>query len=93
VRRRVTWHLLASCVLVQGCGAGWRRQSDAVLTNPEPRQQVQVWQGGRVERWHALQVSPDSISGVPYLAAIDCDTCRITLARGVVDSVRYGNLV
>ncbi len=58
-----------------------------------PRQQVEVWSGGAVRRWHAVHVGPDSISGIPYLRAIACDSCRIALPRAAVDSVRLGDPV
>jgi hypothetical protein len=35
-----------------------------------PRQQVQAWQRLEVQRWHAIVVSEDSRSGVPYLRGV-----------------------
>jgi hypothetical protein len=55
-----------------------------------PRQQVQVWSGGTARRWHAVQVGADSISGIPFIQATTCDSCRIALPRAAVDSVRQG---
>jgi hypothetical protein len=52
-----------------------------------------VWHQGRVERWHTLVVSTDSISGIPYLRPRDCDSCRTILPRAHVDSIRLGNPV
>ena len=57
------------------------------------RQQVQVWQQGTALRWHAVIVAPDSVSGIPFLQPIDCDSCRVTVAREAVDSIRLGNPV
>jgi len=42
--------------------AGWRTTSLAPGPLP-PRQQAQVWSGGRALRWHALVIATDSISG------------------------------
>ena len=75
-----------------GCGAGWHR----VETTPRPlaaRQQVEVWHRGMRERWHAVVLTPDSVSGVPYLQAVTCDSCRVTRPRAEVDSIRLGNPV
>lgn len=75
------------------CGAGWHRPARLELGPVSPRQQVQVWSGGSARRWHAVQVGPDSIRGIPYLRPIDCDNCRISLPRASVDSLRLGNPV
>jgi hypothetical protein len=75
---------------LSGCGAGWHRvepQADTISA----RQQVQVWHEDRFERWHALRLSHDTISGVPYFRGIGCDSCRLGIPRADVDSLRYGN--
>jgi hypothetical protein len=80
----------ALAFVLGGCGAGWHR----VEPGPAPiapRQQAQVWHDDRFEQWHALLLSSDSVSGVPYFRAIGCDSCRVGLPRSAVDSLRYGN--
>ena len=59
----------------------------------KPRQQVQVWHDGRYERWQAVRVGADSISGVHFSQPAVCDTCRVALPLATVDSIRYGNPV
>ena len=54
---------------------------------------MQVWSERQALRWHAVVVLQDSISGVPFLAAAACDSCRRTLPLAVVDSVRVGRPV
>ena len=94
IRRRPRSRLLvASLLVVQACGAGWRRPSDGSLAAVEPRQQVQVWRDGRAVRWHAVVVSADSISGIAFHRPMDCDSCRTAVPRGTVDSLRFGNPV
>ena len=81
---------LALALLQTGCGAGWR--TTPLATGPLPRrQQAQVWTEGRPLRWHALVVAADSISGVPFIRPPGCDSCRVAVPRGSVDSVRLGN--
>jgi hypothetical protein len=76
-----------------GCGAGWHRPP-SLEPGPLPlRQQVQVWEGAQVDRWHAVIVTADSISGIPYLSPLHCASCRTTRSRLAVDSVRLGNPV
>ena len=76
--------------LLTACGAGWHRQ-DIVEGNLEPGQQVQVWRQGTMLQWHAVVVAPESISGVSFLRSIKCDTCRASVPRADVDSIRFGN--
>lgn len=75
---------------VAGCGAGWRQPGQLAPGPWVPRQQVQVWSGGHVERWHAVVMATDSISGAPYLRPPECDSCRRSLPLTQVDSVRVG---
>jgi hypothetical protein len=81
---------LALAFLQVGCGAGWRTTQLAAGPLP-PRQQAQVWSEGRSLRWHALVIFTDSISGVPFTHSPQCDSCRVAVPRGSVDSVRLGN--
>jgi hypothetical protein len=83
----------ASAILSAACGAGWHRPAQLEPGPLSPRQQVEVWSGGTVRRWHAVHVEPDSISGIPYLRTTDCDSCRTALPRTAVDSVRLGDPV
>ena len=76
-------------VLLQACGAGWHRTT--VLTPESPRQQVEVWQGNASLQWHAVRVTDSTVSGIPYLKPIECDSCRHTVPRSSVDSIRLGN--
>lgn len=81
--------LAAMLLMLVGCGAGWHRTD--LVTPDSPRQQVEVWQGESAQRWHAVRVTDSTVSGVFYLRPIECDSCRQTLARTSVDSIRLGN--
>jgi hypothetical protein len=56
-----------------------------------PRQQVQVWSGDRAQQWHAVVVTNDSVSGIPFVRPVSCDSCRLALPRAAVDSLRLGS--
>ena len=84
------WCTLLGLVTL-GCGAGWHRPAELSPGPWRPRQQVQVWTGGQAPRWHGVVVQADSISGVGFRQAPDCDSCRVTVALQRVDSVRLGN--
>ena len=78
---------IALLLLAGGCTpVGWWRTD---LTSRFRRwEQVKVWSRGNVVRWHAVVVSRDSISGIPYKMPLDCDTCRRSIALTDVDSLR-----
>ena len=89
------YHLIGGALGLStaACGAGWHQPAH-LTPGPWPiRQQVQVWSERQALRWHAVVVLQDSISGVPFLAAPACDSCRRTLPLAVVDSVRVGRPV
>jgi hypothetical protein len=83
---------VGAAIGLAGCGAGWHR---AELTRGQlpARQQVEVWHSGTVERWHGVVLTGDSMSGVPYLRSLSCDSCRVTRPRAEVDSIRLGSPV
>jgi len=51
---------------------------------------VWIWRGGLVNKWHAVVITHDSVSGVPYELPLPCDSCRHTLPRSQVDSMDVG---
>ena len=73
------------------CGGGWRRVEDLTPRAFPARAQVQVWQDGRVTLLHGVRLESDTLDGVPFIKAPTCDSCRVHLALGVVDSLRTGN--
>jgi len=93
--RRIARHWLALLglgITLGGCGAGWHR----VELVPGPLragQQAQLWHGPGVEQWHAVVVTADSVSGVPFLQPSACDSCRRSYPRAAVDSLRLGDPV
>jgi hypothetical protein len=73
------------------CGAGWRREELGLERRLPSRQQVQLWVGPETRVLHGVIVEPDSLSGVPFHLPPDCDSCRVSVARSAVDSIRLGN--
>ena len=82
--------IMTSAILVAACGAGWTQQPLPTAGPLEVRQQVQVWASDGMHRWHAVEVSTDTISGVPYVEEVTCGSCRVALPRSAVDSLRFG---
>jgi hypothetical protein len=87
------WFLSALVLSATGCGAGWRSVSCLEPGPLRPRQQVQLWQEDKAHQVHGVVVDPDSISGIPFARPLECDSCRITLPRAELDSVRLGSPV
>jgi hypothetical protein len=79
-------------VVSTGCGAGWRRADlqDGAL---KPRQQVQLWRAGKPTNWHAVVIRPDTVSAIPFMRPVGCDSCRVGMPRTEIDSMRLGNPV
>jgi hypothetical protein len=84
---------VTATLLVAACGAGWHQPAPVPLGALPARQQVQVWRAGNPVRWHAVRISADSVSGIPFLQPVTCDTCRTQVPRASVDSLRLGNPV
>lgn len=84
---------LSALLSLPACGAGWHQPAHLAPRPLPARQQVQIWQQGRVERWHAVTLTDDSITGIPYLQPVTCASCRVGLPRPAVDSIRWGNPV
>lgn len=76
---------------IWACSAGWHRIEPVAPSSLPKGQQVQVWQGQQRLQLHAIRVEHDSVSGVPFHKPPDCDSCRISLPRSSVDSLRAGN--
>lgn len=74
-----------------GCGSGWTSVPPVPETEIPPRKQVQVYHAGAMERWHAVRIAGDSISGIRWLAPIEGDTGRIALPLLGIDSIRVGD--
>jgi len=88
----------AFLLLAVGCSGGrWEPRridlpfplepSDVVFA---PSYVVWIWSAGKVEKWHAVVITPDSVSGIPYRMALQCDSCRRSMPRAQVDSMKVG---
>ena len=86
-------HRAALVLLVaaqSACGAGWTATVVSPGTRFPERRQVQVWLHDDVLRWHAVRITDSTVSGVHFLEPADCDSCRVSVPRSDVDSLRPG---
>jgi hypothetical protein len=47
-----------------------------------------IWSNGTVEKWHAVVITSDSVSGIPYGTSLECDSCRRSIPLALVDSMK-----
>ena len=81
----------AFLLLAVGCSGGqWAPRRIELPFPLEPSDIVGIWSGGKVEKWHAVVITPDSVSGIPYRMALQCDSCRRSMPRAQVDSMKVG---
>lgn len=88
--RRLTGRPLLA-LLLTGCGAGWRSLPPLAPSELPPDQQVQVWSRGSARQWHGVMVTAETISGIPFVRPLSCDSCRLAIPRAEVDSLRAGS--
>ena len=82
--------LLASVLLAAGCSNYWGRRRVDQPTPVKPHQPVWIWSGGQVKKWHAVVITQDSVSGIPYSVPLKCYGCRRSMPRTQVDSMKLG---
>src|SRR2546426_305611 len=81
---------VAIVLLAAGCAGYWGRRP---LDQPTPVKRaspVWIWTSGGVEKWHAVVITQDSVSGIPYQMPVRCDSCRRSIPRTRVDSMKLG---
>jgi len=82
---------LAFVILAAGCvsNAEWERRTGFQPAPMKPSDPVLIWSNGTVEKWHGVVLTADSVSGIPYETSLQCDSCRRSIPRGQVDSLKY----
>ena len=78
---------LAFVLLAAGCGQHWEPRLDQP-TPVKASDAVLIWSSGTVEKWHAVVITSDSVSGIPYGTSLECDSCRRSIPLGLVDSMK-----
>ena len=86
----INWSRLALLLLATGCYPGHWRPAEVTPRHFGHLQQVKIWSGDSLYRWHAVVMTNDSITGIPYDMPTECDSCRVGLALSSVDSIDIG---
>ena len=81
--------LLASVLLAAGCSTYWGRRPVDQPTPIDPGDPVWIWTKGGVEKWRAVVITQDSVSGIPFETSRKCVVCRRSIPRVQVDSMKH----
>ena len=88
--QRYAFALVGICAWLTGAcyssTMSWRPLDTA--TPVTPHDIVWIWSGSAVNKWHAVVLTSDSISGIPYEVPLPCDHCRRSLPRSQIDSMQ-----
>src|SRR5438105_13898870 len=86
----VRYSLLASVVLAAGCSSNWGRRPVDQPTPIHSGDPVWIWTKRGVEKWRAVVITQDSVSGIPFETSRKCVVCRRSTPRVQVDSMKHG---
>ncbi|HEX7918800.1 MAG TPA: hypothetical protein VF454_05310 [Gemmatimonadales bacterium] len=85
----MTRRWLLGLLLLAGCTSFQAGRPLDQLPTPVPAdQRIEVWSHGESYQLHAVTIGTDSVRGVRWWHAPECDSCRVVIARAAVDSVR-----
>ncbi len=77
--------VLLTAVLLSGC-VSWQPTEISAPDRVPSNRVIRVWTGESSVRWRSVQVTHDSLSGIPTSSASGCTTCRVSLSLAAVDS-------
>lgn len=86
-RLLIAWTLaLTACV-----GANWQPLTIPSPTRLDRKTIIEFRAKGTLVRLHGVEFGSDSVSGVPWLDHLTCDTCRVSYALADVSEPRVGD--
>jgi hypothetical protein len=74
-----------------GCSSNWQ---PVTLVQPSPldsRTVLEFQAKNQLVRLHGVEFRNDSVSGIPWLEHLSCDTCRVRYAFSDISHARTGN--
>ena len=88
---RWTAPVLLGALCLTACGPNWQPLASTQPKPLDPGQVVEFHRKDDLVRLHGVKFTPDSISGIPWLEHLSCDTCRVTYAIADVTQLRTGS--
>lgn len=89
IRRRRALFLLG--LGLSACGPGWQPVSVARPQTMNEGTILEFHAKNELVRLHGVRFERDSLSGIPWLEHLTCDTCRVHYALTDVSQARTGN--
>jgi len=77
---------------LNGCGANWRPvgTAETQTLKPKPAAVLEFHAKGQLVRLHGVAFEHDSVSGIPWLEHLSCDSCRLRYAVADISQARVG---
>ncbi|HEY2848611.1 MAG TPA: hypothetical protein VGI97_01945 [Gemmatimonadaceae bacterium] len=88
-RRGITLLLLAA-TLLNACGAHWTPVTMPQQKPLDERVVLEFHARDQLIRLHGVRFEGDSLSGIPWLEHLSCDTCRVHYAVAEISGARTG---
>lgn len=82
-----TMRVAVSAMLMPGC-VSWEPTEIAAPEKVPANRVIRVWSGSNSVRWKGVQVTRESLSGVPASSSTHCTTCRVSMPLTAVDSTQ-----
>ena len=91
--KRAPWtsSLLLAALALNGCGPNWQPVSVAQPRTLPAGTVLEFRAKDQLVRLHGVRFDRDSLSGIPWLEHLTCDTCHVRYALADVSQVRTGN--
>jgi hypothetical protein len=92
-RQRGRWTncLLLAAFALNGCGANWRPVGTAETRTFNPATVLEFHSRDQLVRLHGVRFERDSVSGIPWLEHLSCDSCRVHYALADISQARIGD--
>ncbi len=88
---RLTRPMLASVCLLSACSANWQPMTAPKSQALDKGAVVEFHTKDQLVRLHGVEFARDSVSGIPWLDHLSCDTCRVSYAVADLSGLRTGN--
>lgn len=82
--------MLLAAFALNGCGANWRPVATAETPTIKPATVLEFHAKNQLVRLHGVTLARDSVSGIPWLEHLSCDSCRVHYALADISQARIG---
>ena len=83
--------LLLALLATTACSSNWQPVTLAQPPSLDRRTVLEFQAKNQLVRLHGVEFTRDSVSGIPWLEHLSCDTCRVRYAFGDISQARTGD--